>query len=170
MAIEAVNNMEYYITEFLHQNKVYYFIWVTDDKDRFLTENNKILYWDHRSELLDFAKENGITFEEEEHIRYNLDKCEKWCRSSPENIDCGQILDMWNIFSDFYNSIEEKFMGNDHKFDEIYDKIFCGNNLPTINKTNKIYVPLFSEDEILAIKKIMLSGICLFRKVISGNR
>lgn len=169
MAIGAVNNMEYYIIEFVYQRRQCYFIWGTNDIDRFFADNNKILFWKQKHELMDFAKINNIVFEEQEPIRYDLDECEKWCQSLSVDVNCKKVLDMWNIFCDFCNSMEEKFIGNDNQFDEIYDKIFYGNNLPTINKSDKIYIPIFSDEEILIIKKILLSGIYCFQKTVLDN-
>ena len=52
------------------------------------------------------------------------------------------------------------------EYDKIYDKLFYGNNLLTINKSKKKYVPIFSEEEIKQVKDILMSGINMLSNVI----
>ena len=52
--------MEYYIIEFVYQRKQYYFIWETNEIDRFLTDNNKILFWKQKRDVMDFSKINKL--------------------------------------------------------------------------------------------------------------
>lgn len=128
---------------------------------------NKPIFWKSLEELKIFAESNKIVFAQEEEIIYDIDKLEKWCSSSSQEIDCNDILNLWNIFIDLHDSVGIEFVGNMVGYDEIYDKLFFGNNLLSINKTKKKYVPIFLQEEIKQIKEILMSGINMVLNVIS---
>lgn len=67
---------------------------------------------------------------------------------------------MWNIINDVYYSINKEFIGNSSEYNIVYDKLFYGNNLPVINHTREKYNPIFSENEVENIKKIIKNGLC----------
>ena len=160
------NNMEYYIVVFVYHKEKYYFIWMTDEEDKFLIENNKILFCKSLKKIEIYAKKHKIKFAQTEKIIYNIDICEQWCLSLENNVDCNVIINFWNIFLDLCNSIHMRFLGSDSRFDEIYEKLFCGNNLPAVKITSKKYIPIFLEDEIKQIKKVLKSGINAFLKIV----
>lgn len=159
--------MEYYIVVFVYRKEKYYFIWLTDEKDEFLTEGNKILFWKSIKEVKSFANKNGIILNQAKEVVYDIDVCEEWCHSSKKNVDCNIVLDLWNIFLDLHTSLNQKYLGNDSKLDKIYEKLFYGNNLPTINTTVNKYIPIFTNNEIKQIKNVLISGVYILKKTLS---
>lgn len=159
--------MEYYIIVFLYKQEKYYFLWKTDEKDEFLTKKRKIIFWKNIENVKKFVQRNHLVFAHREEIVYNIDLCESWCYSSSKIVDCNMVLDLWNIFFDLHNSISEDFIGATEEFDEIYDKLFYGNNLSTINVTNKKYIPTFTDHEIEQIKKVLRSGIIVLKNIVT---
>ena len=81
-------------------------------------------------------------------------------------VDCNVVLGLWNIFLDLHNTVGKSFVGDREEFDKIYEKLFYGNNLPTINPTGEKYIPSFSEDEIALIKKLLKGGINMLWKTV----
>lgn len=158
--------MKYYLVTFISKKENYYFIWTTSDNEIFLTKDDKLIFWKIIKDVEDFMVKNNIVFSQNDEIVFDLDCFEKWCCSSIHNVDCENILNLWNIFTDLYSSVNKKYIGSESEFDEIYEKLFYGNNLQTVNTTNKHYIPTFSDDEIDMIKEIIMEGICFFKNII----
>ncbi len=87
--------------------------------------------------------------------KYDFNSIYKWCLSDDPNIDCDIVLNIWNILDDIFKSIQVVFKGATSDFDEIYDKLFYGNNLECINETNEQYYPIFTNEEISNIKSML---------------
>ena len=159
MATEGCGNMEYFIVVFVKENMSYYCIWISSNDDRFLTFDGNIVFWKSLSELMNYCEQENIILDSEEITEYNLDDINKWCNSNDMMVDCNDIINYWNIFSDASKSINQSFSGDIAKMNSIYEKLFYGNNLSSINLPEKSYEPIFSDEEVATIKSILQEGI-----------
>ena len=79
--------------------------------------------------------------------------------------DCNKILAAWNLFGDVATSLGEPgavFRRMDSQFRAIYNKLFWGNNLPSVTPEGSRDIPEWSSDELDSLVKIMISGLELF--------
>ncbi len=150
--------MEYYIVEFIMDNNNYYSIWISDEMDFFVAVENHILLWSDILELKKYANEKNISLENDNITTYNIDYILEVI-SEKSTIDCKKILDFWNICSDVAHTCKIPFVGDEKKNNYLYNKLFYGTNLKTINKSTNIFNPEFSRLEINALKNVLLNCI-----------
>ena len=148
----------YYIISFLYKDSEHYCIWVSDEKDYVLFDENKLVKFKSKQLLFEYASENNIVFEDETETKYDVDKMQLWCNDAEDNyVDCDEVLNFWNISTDFAAGNELCFAGNENSCDGIYEKIFFGNNI--LEDSDKKYYPEFMDDEVKMIKQIIREGI-----------
>lgn len=78
-------------------------------------------------------------------------------------LDPCYILTMWNLIDDLAKSLDLPFLGQQRteQIDTIYEKLFFGNNLPAINTSGKIYIPVFTKAERKKLDKILRDGLMI---------
>ncbi|MGX7243636.1 hypothetical protein ACWOC1_02170 [Enterococcus quebecensis] len=140
-------------------------VWYTDDKDGFITKGRKILFFKNYLDFKNYCIENRIICEENE-VSFDIDWLIHWYVSNSEEINEKEMLDIWNIFTDLAYSIDEHFLEDQDSYNQVYSKLFYGDNLPTINKSGKIYTPDWSEEEIEEVRAVMKNGVELFERSI----
>ena len=163
---------EYYVLNFLLNGKQLNALWFSDkeNNDLLLSENNKILLFKSNTKI----EENSIMINDSiqyTEFVYNFDKINdenRWVRKAKKSymdkedffeIDNIYILSLWNILKDVFTTIQIEFIGDDYKYDDIYNKIFFGNNCPSVTPKDKEYIPLWKIKEINSIKKVINEGI-----------
>ena len=57
----------------------------------------------------------------------------------------------------------------DSQFPSIYDKLFWGNNLPSLTPKGRHYVSEWSPDELAALAEVLSAGLALFESCTSGS-
>ena len=151
----------YYLISFVYNQDILYCIWVSNDEDYVMIKENKIMVFRDIECVKEYVRRNNIIIKMDEETQYNLDKLIKWCGEKNNVIfDYGEVLNFWNICVDVANSIKVEFAGNDHIYDDIYEKIFCADSLSCVN--NDVF---FSDEDIIHIKKVLKEGI----KIITRN-
>lgn len=148
---------------FIYEYEQHYSIWISDDQDSLMTENEKIILFSDMLSLKKYCERKRLSLEEG-IAEYDIDKLAGWVDEESSTIDVSFILDFWNVFMDVSNSVKELFVGNEEEYSDLYRKLFYGNNLPTINTSENDYIPVWNEHEVDQIKFIMKSGIKLFRE------
>ncbi len=90
-----------------------------------------------------------------------MDEAKLWLQKRKSEFDCEYLLSFWNIISDLAYSVGEIFYGDQDKdiLIKIYDKLFYGNNLPSITPEGKKYFPEWEVDEIKEIAKVIEDGL-----------
>ena len=159
-----------YIVEFLIDQKSYFCIWHTDDKDVFWMEEDKIIYFMEITELQHFLEREKIQINNEEITTYDVDKLIGLLDEDELEINCNFCIDMWNIFHDCAYSVDQKFYGDKKKLNHVYSKLFYGLNLPAINRSGEKYIPEFSASEKEEIARVLKEGLCLLLKQFKPER
>jgi hypothetical protein len=155
-------------------NKDRYLIWfnAVEDGDLdgvVLGTDSKVPIFVSLQALSDYAQAERIVLEQSEPILHNLDVVVRWLRikrSKPEGptaVDCNAFLAAWNLFADFSRSVGGNFDADKPRTQKIYDKLFWGNNLPSMTPTGKWYVPLWRRREKRIIREVMSQGLQMFR-------
>jgi len=152
--------MDYYIVRFNDEKCEKYAVWYTDEKDGFICENGRIVWFDSVMDLFAFCKSRNIDVDENETpIAYDLGYLEKWLSAPDSCFNCSDMLDFWNVISDALNSIGVVFSGDyteNNPVNEVYDKLFYGCNLPAYNTSGKEYIPQWTEDEIELLRNVLV--------------
>lgn len=148
---------------------IFYCIWFSDDEtDGFLLENSKVKVFDSEAAAFAFLqsfssyqKTIGLTV-------YDVNQIVQIVLGTSALDPC-RILNFWNIAGDLANSTGIPYEGNqkDRLTNGIYDKLFCGNNLPAINTSGHIYVPQFTQEESVRLTEILIDGIAHIRKMLA---
>ena len=146
------NDKIYYIIKFEYYSEEKWALWFTSDKDGVITENGKIYCFDSERSLKIYCRKMNINSEEEVE-EYRIDEIEKWVNTESIEVDCRMILEFWNIVDD----ISER----------IYEKLFYGNNLKSINTSGREYVPKWSDEELEVLKNILKQALIFIKKQLS---
>lgn len=151
---------EYYPFLFSLYSKDYYCIWYTDDKDGFLAGSNRILIFQSQQQLYFYAKENNLIFQDD-ITGLSVDIAVDWLKKESNNIDCKYFLDFWNIIGDLAYSVHDSFYGNGENdlIIKVYNKLFYGNNLPSIKGDGEDYYPTWSKEEVDVLILVVKDGL-----------
>ena len=145
-----------------------YLIWITNESDRVLTDNGGfILTFKDTKSVQSYAETNDYELEREEPNRHNLDSVARWLKNTGMPVDCREVLAAWNLFSDIARSIHgdaDAFARLDARFPEIYNKVFRGNNLPSMTPEGCDFDPEWSPQELTALAEILGSGLEMFQR------
>jgi hypothetical protein len=116
--------------------------------------------------LREYAALNRYGLESENPLLHDLDWVESWTVSQRKPIDCKKALGSWNLFVDIANSIGDRGSAFKHLDSQlpktIYEKLFWGNNLPSMTPKDAHYVPKWSIDEIRSMRQILGAGLQMF--------
>ena len=120
----------------------YYSIWF--DYDSFLLDNNKLLVFNSCDDIQNYCIH-----------KYN-EKADVWTLNFDETIiyDYSLFLDKWNVVGDIAKTLNYDFVGNQDSYTKLYSKFVYGANLPTMNNTDKKYIPTFDKEEKIKIANV----------------
>ena len=129
--------------------------------------NGQLMAFTDLQSTIDYARDHGIVLEKEADITVELDSVITWMNLPPaEAIPVELILNVLNFLDDAMpiGSEREDFRGNSAERD-VYDKVFHANNLPAITPVNEKYIPIWSDNEIKILCRILQNGISHFVRV-----
>ncbi|MDJ1473827.1 hypothetical protein [Xanthocytophaga flava] len=144
-----------------------YLIWIQDETDQVLVETDVLIpVFNSETALANYAGKKLIEIVNEEPLFCNLDYISNWIIQPDNSIDCQMFLSTWNLFMDIASAINRSFTGNekDKLTNKVYDKIFYGNNLPSVTPEGKYYIPVWTKSERQRLMQIMSEGITLLRR------
>ena len=111
-----------------------YLLWVSGEKDSVAVDADGFVPSFRTLVLLqEFADRERYRLEIEEPKLHDLDWVASWRTDMP--VDCDAALAAWNLFSDVSVSVPaltHNFRILDSRFPSIYNKLFWGNNLPSM--------------------------------------
>lgn len=151
--------MEYYPIVILYLGKQHLCIWKTDEADEFETDGRCLLVFNSINEAKHYLEGKGLNFSSDEAVVYDLDGFLK--EVNFEEPDPKTVLYFWNMFSDMARGLGLEFSGDGKKVNKIYEKLFFGNNLPTVTPEGESYTPVFSDREKKIIESIISEGVSL---------
>jgi len=152
---------ELFLIECLYNNIKGYCLWFSDDKDGLLCDGNyRVLCFPNKSAVQKYLSESNLYLQNDETAQYDFDKLEQWTNNKSLIVDCVEILNFWNMFTDFAYTTYQKFIGDkrDRTTRLIYDKLFYGTNLLT-PEDEEHYFPDWDLEQINMIKSVMKNGL-----------
>ena len=156
-----------YLTGLIFKGMPYFLVWQTVidgvDEDRILAEPGQLrpLIAKSIEEIERVAEQNGLLLELEPPFIYDVDALFEFVGGlGPEtpldNGQCELLLNCWNMFEDMAKSfsvhLPDMEGGEGIALDEIYSKLFYGNNLLPMTSEDEPFEPEFSEQEIGALR------------------
>ena len=168
-----MTDRQYYFCEFQMGGASYFVIWYSGEEDGLLTnDERRLLSFGSSDQALAYASERALAIEPQEPAFYDLDRIESWFTgASADKIDCAELLDAWNMFLDVAASAggASLFEAADARANDVYDKLFFGNNLPSITPPGEHYVPGWSAEEVGVLARIMRLGHRMVQAALSGH-
>ena len=149
----------YYTLWFRLDQRDGYFIWISNEPDGVVLNSDKmiVVYRDFVS-FTAYTIQSGVPLEQESPILHDLDVVQTWLSNPQHNtIDCRAFLAAWNLFDDIRASVEpvSDSICASAGAEDIYDKLFFGNNLPAITKEGMTYIPEWTSDNVAVIADIL---------------
>jgi hypothetical protein len=159
--VELVDD-HYYIICLDYKFSKLYVIWISDDTDRLVADDeNKIIAFRTKDELTAYADKHQLKFNEE-YSTCNLYLLQRWLLAPSEMIDCTEFLNLWNLFTDVAETVCQPFLGDEKETvnNNLYEKLFDGNGLWISSDPN----PSFDKTEIETLQKVLNQGLNLLQK------
>lgn len=159
----------YYRVHFRLDEVDAFLIWFSSDVDGVVVEGDGLVpTFRIEAEMDAFAERRGITFVSEPASEFDFDAVEHWLsKPGDSTIDCNLLLGAWNLFDDVASSMgDEAFVRKSREAPGVYEKMFWGNNLPSVTPTGEHFVPVWSDGEVAEIRRILSEGMTLFRNAV----
>lgn len=166
---------QYFPSKFYLDNRTRHFLWSSDDEtegdqDEVWTRDGVAPTFATLAQLETFAREEvGASFAEHgEPLLLDLSWVTCWLRLSKQRrarrVDASHCLAAWNIFGDLARGLKTPFGGAASRHDNLYFKVFWGNNLPSLTPPGKIYVPRWTGKELQTLHAVLEEGLKLWRE------
>lgn len=165
---------DYYLLWFQLDEEDRYLIWITHevDKDRIATNSaDKVLVFSTPQKALQYADQQGWKIDLESPVLYDLDYVKDWLEQpDPDDVDCVEFLHAWNLFNDVAYSLSliqpegNDFIAGTELTNLVYDKLFWGNNLPSVTPEGKEYIPIWPAEHVEELKRVLDAGLKMFRE------
>ena len=118
-------------------------------------------------EALDaFVARLGVSRSAEAPLLHDLDALAGWLAApSPDGIDCSKLLTAWNLFLDLRSAVTGRNAVRElHGYNDLYDKLFFKNNLPSVTPPGKRYTPRWSASEVTRLASYLGTRLDDFRR------
>jgi hypothetical protein len=164
---------QFYVCRLKVSREGVYVIWYQDTRDGFVrTSEGRLLCAGTLEDIRGRANELGICLVPEEVVDYNLDRLRAWCRQPTANgVDCPAFLNAWNLLDDLaaiHDHPGTSYAQLSRAAAQSYDKLFWGNNLPSVTPPGERYVPSWSAQELDEIRQVLEAGLGLLEAELKG--
>jgi hypothetical protein len=143
-----------------------FLLWYQDERDGFVRHpSGQLLSARSLENLASIAAEIGLSLVPDEPVHYDFDQLQEWCdRIRAEGVDCPAFLNAWNFFDDLarlHDDRESHYAKLSQRAAQRYDKLFWGNNLPSMTPPGERFTPIWSAEELEDIHLVMEAGLRL---------
>ena len=151
-----------------------FLLWVSDDwaLNRVLADAGLLVSFSDEESAREYALAQNLTLAPKEELRlHDLDSAVRWLEADAEP-DCRLLLPIWNLAGDAARSVNEPFEDRGGVLDDVYSKLFFGNNLPSMTPAGELYHPEWTEEELGLLRASIEMAVDLIRSrvVASGWR
>ena len=158
--------MDYFLIIWLRDEIESFSIWYSNGgKDGLVCNNEKeiLCFLDESAALLYLSEKDLHLYDPKDAPTiYDIDRLEAWIHSDSATVDCNEILNFWNMFTDVSYTTGVKFKGDKKKklTNLIYNKLFYGLNLPSIKpEDEEDWMPVWDKRQLKIMKSIMENGL-----------
>jgi hypothetical protein len=140
-----------------------------DEPDGVLVDDDgRVIVQANMAALRDYARAERIRIDTagtEDVWALDLDSVAFWTIVADEaSVDCIELLNAWNLFVDLAHSVGTEFDDRGEIRDQIYDKLFWGNNLPAMTPEGESFEPTWSDEELVVLRDTMTRGLEIARR------
>jgi hypothetical protein len=141
-------------------------LWYQDEPDGFVRRSDgQMLVARSLESLASVAREMGLPLVQDDPARYDFDELREWCvRAEAAGVDCPAFLNVWNFFDDLarlHADSQSDYAKLSRRASQSYDKLFWGNNLPSMTPPGERFTPIWSAEELEEIRLVMEAGFRL---------
>ena len=149
-----------------------FLLWVSDDwaLNRVLADAGGVVSFSDEESAREHALAENLTPAPEEDLGlHDLDSAVSWLHAGTEP-DCRLLLAIWNLAGDVARSVSEPFADRGEVLDCVYDRLFFGNNLPSMTPPGELYHPQWTEEELRLLRATIQIAVDLIRsRVVTSN-
>ncbi|MGH9523701.1 MAG: hypothetical protein ACRD3E_14325 [Terriglobales bacterium] len=163
--------MTYFPLLYRFRREERFLIWISDDTDSVATDaDGQVISFASIGVLRGYAEAMQWRVENEDPLLHDIDFIAAWVAAPVEPLDCVQVLNAWNLFTDIATSLSSprsvafKALHSNSRGE--YDKIFWGNNLPAVTPEGERFVPSWSPSELNTVAQVLAAGLELFSSCI----
>jgi hypothetical protein len=143
-------------------------LWYQDERDGFVRDpDGQLLAARSLEALASAASELGLSLVQDGPSLYDFDKLREWCvRTEAAGVDCAAFLNAWNFFDDLARLHEDRqwdYAKLSQRASQTYDKLFWGNNLPSVTPPGERFTASWSAEELEEIRLVMEAGLRLLK-------
>lgn len=156
----------HYVCAYRLDQQEAYLIWFNSKPDGVVVDwVGFVPAFQDRSSLREYVVSHHLFFDGQDEILDNLDTVKHWLASPDRNtVNCVDFLNAWNLFGDIAKSVgDENFDSQPQKTNNIYQKLFLGNNLPGVSMAGEYYDPTWTQGEVELLGEVLDYGLQMFR-------
>lgn len=149
-----------------------FLLWASDDwgLDRLLADGGRLVSFSNEESAREYAQAENLPLARREELHlHDLDDAARWLRADTEP-DCGVLLEIWNLAGDVARSVNEPFEDRGGVLDDVYNKLFFGNNLPSMTPRGEHFEPEWSEEELGVLRARIETAVDLIRSHVASGR
>jgi hypothetical protein len=144
-----------------------YFLWHSDpdspEPDGVLLDGeSRIPAFATEAAARSYAVAQGRAVAADPPSAYDLDRVAAWCDEPTQiALDYAALLDTWNLYTDLgpvLGSATNLFAHSEQRANALYEKLFLGNNLPSMTPAGEHYTPTWTTPELLHLSRILRLG------------
>jgi len=158
----------YYICSLRLDGFETFVIWYEDVHDGFVRDAQGRLLWEKaRNAVFSVAAKLKLQPVSDEIAFYDFDEVASWCQlPTAAGVNCKSFLNAWNFFDDLaelHDRRDTPYSMLSRAKQQSYDKIFWGNNLPSLTPPGESFTPMWQAEELDGIRQVMEAGLALLR-------
>jgi len=160
-----MSNRVHHVCTFTFDGRQLAFLWFTNERDG-VEESvpGQIRVFASADGARAWGLKAGLVVSSDAPTSYNLDAIAEWCaHPTATGIECRVFLDVWNLLADLGFESNSIFRGADRRGVAVYDKLFFGNNLPSVTPPSQAYSPTWSDEEVRELARVLRLGLAEFR-------
>ena len=142
-----------------------FLLWVSDDRalNRVLACAGRVVWFYDEQSTRKYAQAENLTLAPKEEPRlHDLDCAVNWLQADTEP-DCRLLLAIWNLAGDVARSVNEPFEDRGEVLDDVYNKLFFGNNLTSTTPPGEQHHPEWTEEELRLLRANIQMAVYLIR-------
>ena len=160
----------YYVVECVLDGRSRFLLWYSNERDGVeLDKGGAVLSASSCSEIRRRAGRAGMVVEDEAPARFDMDELSDWVAEPHPPPPVTLIGACWGLFADIAASIGRKFDEDRDATEDIYDKVFWAQNLPSVTPPNQRHTPVWSSSELSVLSDLMARGIQLVRRSLEND-
>lgn len=157
-----------YICRVLLNDRSAFVVWYEGSPDGFLRDDcGDLVASEAMHDVQAAARAGGFVPVAEDPAVYDFDSIRAWCTApKAAEVDCKRFLNAWNFFDDLtglHARADTPFTRLSRAEAKCYDKLFWGNNLPSLTPVGERYVPTWKRSEVAGIRRVMSAGLELLQ-------